>query len=94
MTPLLLKASHILVKTAEEAEAIRKELEAGADFEEMARKNSLDSTAIRGGDLGFFQKGRFVPEFEEAVFQMKKGELSPVVQSQFGWHVIKVMEAQ
>ncbi len=92
MTPLLLKASHILVKTPEEADQIKKELEAGADFEELARKKSLDSTAIRGGDLGFFQKGRFVPEFEDAVFKMKKGELSGVIQTQFGCHVIKLTD--
>src|SRR3989338_2981164 len=92
MTPLLLRASHILVKTPEEAEAVRDELLGGADFEELARKRSTDTTAIRGGDLGFFQKGQFVPEFEQAVFALKKGELSGVVKTQFGHHVIKLSD--
>ncbi len=92
MTQLTLRASHILVKTEEEAKLIKAQLESGGDFEEMARSSSLDETAIRGGDLGFFQKGRFVPEFEEAVFAMKKGELAGPVQSQFGYHVIKVTD--
>ena len=92
MTSLTLRASHILVKTEEEAKLIKDALEKGADFEEMARKSSLDATAIRGGDLGFFQRGRFVPEFEDAVFEMKKGELKGPVKSQFGYHVIKLTD--
>lgn len=92
MTPLTLRASHILVKTEEEASLIKSQIESGADFEEMARRNSLDATAIRGGDLGFFQKGRFVPEFEEAVFSMKKGEVRGPVKSQFGYHVIRLTD--
>ncbi len=92
MTPLLLRASHILVKTPEEADAIRNELLGGADFEELARKRSTDTTAMRGGDLSFFQKGQFVPEFEQAVFALKKGELSGVVKTQFGYHVIKLTD--
>jgi len=92
MTPLMLKASHILVRTRAEAEEAKVELDAGADFEELARKKSLDATAIRGGDLGFFQKGRFVREFEDAVFKMKKGEISDPVETQFGYHIIKLTD--
>ncbi|MBI2095436.1 MAG: peptidylprolyl isomerase [Candidatus Omnitrophica bacterium] len=92
MTPLLLRASHILVKTQEEAAKIKAELESGADFEETARAASLDMTARRGGDLGFFQKGRLVPEFEDRVFQMKKGEISDPVRTPFGYHVIKLTD--
>lgn len=92
MTPLLLRASHILVKTQEEAAEVQKQLRAGADFEELARKQSLDNTAIRGGDVGFFQKGQLIPEFEEAAFEMKKGEVRGVVKSQFGYHVIKLTD--
>lgn len=91
-TPLLLRASHILVKTEEEAAQIKQELVQGADFEEIARHKSLDSTAIRGGDLGFAQKGRFVPEFEEALYRLKKGEISDPVKTQFGYHVIKLTD--
>lgn len=92
MTALTLRASHILVKTEEEARLLKAQLEGGADFEETARRFSLDATAIRGGDLGFFQRGRFVPEFEDAVFGMKKGELRGPVKSQFGYHLIKVTD--
>ena len=92
MTPLLLRAAHILVKTEEEAQNIKNALEQGADFEETARQKSIDTTAARGGDLGFFQKGQFVSEFEDAVFQMKKGELRGPVKSQFGYHVLKLQD--
>jgi len=92
MTPVLLRASHILVKTEEEAISVKNELAAGADFEQTARQKSVDSTAIRGGDLGFFQKGQFVPEFEEVAFQMKKGEVSDIVKSRFGYHIIKLSD--
>ena len=90
MTPLLLRASHILVKTQEEADSLKSQIEAGGDFEDLARQHSIDSTAPRGGDLGFFQKGQFVPEFEEAVFALKKGEVSPLVKTTFGYHIIRL----
>ena len=90
MTPLLLRASHILVKTEPEAATVKSMLDAGVDFEETARARSIDATAIRGGDLGFFQKGQFVPEFEQAVFSMEKGQVSAPVKSAFGYHIIKL----
>lgn len=92
MTPLLLRASHILVKTEEEALAIKAELTNGGDFEEIARKKSIDQTAARGGDLGFFQKNQFIPEFEEVAFSLKKGQISEVFKSQFGYHLVKVTD--
>lgn len=91
-TPPLWRASHILVKTEAEANEIKAKLDAGADFEELARTRSMDSTAIRGGDLGFFQKGQMIPEFETAVFALKKGEISGPVKTQFGYHVIKLTD--
>ena len=90
MTPELFRASHILLKTEEEARAVKTALDQGADFEETARQKSIDTTAGRGGDLGYFQKGQFVPEFEEAVLGMKKGELGGPVKTQFGYHVIRL----
>ncbi len=90
MTPLLLRASHILVKTQEEADSLKSQLDAGGDFEELARQHSVDTTAPRGGDLGFFQKGQFVPEFEEAVFALKKGEVSAPIKTAFGYHIIRL----
>lgn len=90
MTPLLFRASHILLKTEDEATAVKTALDQGADFEETARQKSIDTTAARGGDLGYFQKGQFVPEFEEQVLQMKKGEIRVPVKTRFGYHVIRL----
>jgi peptidyl-prolyl cis-trans isomerase C len=92
MTPLLLRASHILLSTAEEANEVRAELDKGGDFEELARRKSQDSTAIRGGDLGFFQKGQLIQEFEDIAFKMKKGEISPVFSTRFGVHILKLTD--
>lgn len=92
MTPLLLRASQILVAGEEEARAIRSQILAGADFEELARSKSLDYTAAKGGDIGYFQKGQLIPEFEDKVFAMKKGEVSEVFKTQFGYHVVKLTD--
>lgn len=92
------KASHILIlSTTENAEAkaaeVLAELKAGKDFEELAKAHSQDpGSGAKGGDLGFFGRGRMVKEFEETAFQLKAGELSGVVKSQFGYHIIKVTE--
>ncbi len=83
-------ASHILVATKEEAEAIRAELEKGADFAETAKAKSTGPTGPSGGALGWFGEGRMVPEFEEAVKKLEPGQISQPVQTQFGWHVIKL----
>ncbi len=88
-----IRASHILVKTEEEAKAIIGELEGGADFAEIAKAKSTDGAAAQGGDLGYFGPGRMVPEFEQAVFALEVGEHSKTpVQTQFGFHVIKVTD--
>lgn len=73
-------------------ENIRKEAISGADFATLAAKYSEDPTAKTGGDLGFFQKGELDPEFEKAAFSLKIGEISGVIQSQFGFHLIKLEE--
>jgi peptidyl-prolyl cis-trans isomerase C len=91
MTPLLLRAQHILVKTEDEAKAIRAQLDSGADFEELARAKSIDATAMRGGDLGFFQKGQFLPDFEDAVFALKKGQTGEA-KTQYGYHIIRLTD--
>ncbi|MHB0950569.1 MAG: peptidylprolyl isomerase [Allorhizobium sp.] len=84
-------ARHILVKTEEEAKAVIAELDAGKDFAELAKEKSTDPNKSEGGDLGYFTKGRMVPEFEEAAFAMEKGTYSKTpVKTQFGFHVIKV----
>lgn len=86
-----INARHILLETEEAAKAVITELDGGADFAELAKSKSRGPSGPRGGDLGFFGKGQMVPEFEAAAFAMKKGEYSKApVQTQFGWHVIKV----
>lgn len=90
-----LRARHILVKTEDEAKAIVKELDGGADFAELAKTKSTGPSGPTGGDLGFFGAGRMVPEFDKAVFAMKTGEHSKApVKTQFGWHVIKLEESR
>ncbi|MCG7520468.1 peptidylprolyl isomerase [Ruegeria sp. Ofav3-42] len=81
-------ASHILVETEEEAKAIKALLDGGADFAETAKDKSTGPSGPNGGSLGWFGKGRMVPEFETAVLELKKGQVSEPVQTQFGWHVI------
>jgi peptidyl-prolyl cis-trans isomerase C len=86
-----MRARHILVKSEDEAMAVIKELDGGADFAELAKAKSTGPSGPRGGDLGYFGKGRMVPEFETAAFALKAGEHSKApVKTQFGWHVIKV----
>jgi peptidyl-prolyl cis-trans isomerase C len=102
--PESVKASHILIgvdakasaeekKAArEKAEKLRKELAGGADFAVLAKGNSTCPSAQQGGDLGSFGKGQMVPAFEQAAFALKPGEISDVVETQFGYHIIKLTE--
>ena len=86
-------ARHILLKTADDAVAVIKMLDGGADFADVAKQKSTGPSAPQGGDLGFFGPGQMVPEFEEAAFKLKDGAYSrEPVQTQFGFHVIKVEE--
>jgi len=87
-------AAHILVETEEEAEALVAELEGGADFAKLAKENSTGPSGPNGGDLGWFSKGMMVAPFEEAVADMEDGAVSDPVQTQFGWHVIKLNESR
>ncbi|MEW9920576.1 peptidylprolyl isomerase [Marimonas sp. MJW-29] len=87
-------ASHILVETEEEAQAIKAELDEGADFAEMAREKSTGPSGPGGGSLGWFGKGMMVPTFEAAVVELEPGAISDPVQTQFGWHVIKLNETR
>lgn len=87
-------ASHILVETEEEAIALVAELEGGADFADLAREKSTGPSGPNGGQLGWFGPGMMVPSFEEAVAGMEDGAISAPVQTQFGWHVIKLNESR
>jgi len=100
-TPEQVRASHILVKTEgkdeasvkAKAEDLLKQARAGADFAELARKNSEDeASAKNGGDLDYFGRGRMVPEFDQAVFAMQPGQISDLVKTQYGYHVIKLVD--
>lgn len=83
-----LKARHILVKTEDEAKALIKKLDGGADFAKLAKENSTGPTKNVGGDLGWFRPADMVPAFSEAVKGMKTGEYTKTpIQTQFGWHV-------
>lgn len=84
------KASHILVKTENEAKDILAQIKAGGNFEALAKKHSVDSSAAKGGDLGWFGKGSMVPPFEKAAMALKEGQVSGVVKSDFGYHIIKL----
>lgn len=85
-------ARHILVPTEEEAKKIEDQLKKGADFAELAKKESKDPGASDGGDLGFFTKDQMVPEFSKVAFELEPGKISDPVKTQFGWHIIKVEE--
>ena len=89
-TPNEYKARHILVKTEDEAKALIKQLEGGADFSELAKEKSTDTgSGSKGGDLGWFTEQDMVAPFSKAVSELKKGQLGKTpIQSQFGWHVI------
>lgn len=88
-----IRASHILVKTEDEAKAIIAQLDKGGDFAAIAKEKSTDGAAAQGGDLGYFGPGRMVPEFEQAAQTIAVGQHSKTpVQTQFGFHVIKVTD--
>lgn len=103
-TPEERRASHILARikdsnNAEEKAAARKKIEAakarldaGEDFAKIAKAMSDDTTAAKGGDLSYFRRGTMVPAFDEAVFAMKKGETSGIIETQFGYHIIHLAD--
>jgi peptidyl-prolyl cis-trans isomerase C len=100
------RASHILIgsdekaspedrkKAKEKAEALLKRVKAGEDFAALAKSDSTCPSASQGGDLGNFTRGQMVPPFESAAFALKKGEVSGVVETQFGYHIIKLTDKQ
>ena len=105
--PESVRASHILIRVPEgadaaakakaktKAEGILKDVKAGKDFATLAKANSEDpGSAPNGGDLNFFPRGQMVPAFDQAAFAMKSGEVSNLVETQFGFHIIKVTDKQ
>ena len=89
-----IRASHILVKTEEDAKNLLEEIKNGADFAKLASEHSMCPSGRDGGDLRFFGRGMMVKPFEEAAFALKKGEVSEPVETQFGWHLIKLTDIQ
>ena len=91
--PLEVHAQHILLESEEDGYDIIKALEGGADFGDLARERSQGPTAPRGGDLGYFTRSQMVGPFSSAAFAIEPGEIGPdPVQTDFGWHVIKVLD--
>lgn len=87
-------ASHILVETEEEAAALIEELANGADFADLAREHSTGPSGPSGGELGWFSAGMMVKPFEDAVVGMTDGDVAGPIQTQFGWHVVKLNETR
>ncbi len=83
-------ARHILVATQEECEDIKKQIENGADFAELAKERSQCPSGKQGGDLGEFAPGQMVKEFDQVVFTEKIGKVCGPVQTQFGYHLIEI----
>ncbi len=83
---------NILVKTEEEAQVILEQLKAGEDFGEIAKTKSTGPSAAQGGDMGFISKGSTIPEIDEAVFALNIGELTDIIKSDYGFHILKVTE--
>jgi foldase protein PrsA len=93
--PEQVRASHILVAKEETAKEVENKLAAGGDFAKLAAEYSTDpGTKDKGGDLGFFGKGQMVPEFEKVAFDLEAGKVSQPVKSEYGYHIIKLVEKQ
>lgn len=88
----MVRAAHILVEEEAQAKELLAAIEGGADFHELASANSKCPSGARGGDLGDFGRGQMVPEFEQAAFALNIGEVSEIVKTQFGYHLIKLLD--
>ena len=84
--------AHILVKTENEVNSVLERLKKGEKFANIAKKVSQCPSGKRGGDLGFFGRGKMVKEFERAAFALQKGQISSIVKTKFGYHIIKRLE--
>ena len=84
--------AHILVEKLSLAQELKTRIAKGESFANLAQQYSIDSSKRRGGDLGFFGRGVMVPEFEKAAFVLEKGQVSDIVKTQFGYHIIKRLD--
>jgi len=90
--PNKVHCAHILVKTEKEANSVLERLKKGEKFSSIAKEISLCPSKKRGGDLGTFSRGKMVKEFEKAAFALQKGQISPIVKTRFGYHLIRRLE--
>ena len=91
-TPEIFHAAHILTKTEAESENVLKRIASGEKFEDLAREVSIDATAERGGDIGYFVRGQVDSDFEKACVGLHEGRVSPVIKTKFGYHVIMLID--
>lgn len=87
-----IRCAHILVEKESLAKEIEEKIKKGESFSKLAEQYSIDGSRRRGGDLGKFRKGVMVREFENAAFALEKGQVSGIVKTQFGYHIIKRLE--
>jgi peptidyl-prolyl cis-trans isomerase C len=90
--PNKVHCAHILVKTEKEANVVLERLKKGEKFANISKEVSLCPSGKHGGDLGSFGRGKMVKEFEKAAFILQKGQISPIVKTKYGYHVIKRLE--
>ncbi len=84
--------AHILVEKLSLAQELKTKITGGESFANLAKQYSIDSSRKRGGDLGYFGRGMMVPEFEKAAFALEKGQVSDIVKTEFGYHIIKRLD--
>lgn len=92
VTPLKLRASHIMVDTEAEANEILQKLKEGGDFAQLAKQYSKDPSKERSGDIGYFIKGQLMPELEEVCFKLQVGQTTDIIKTKFGYHIIKLTD--
>jgi peptidyl-prolyl cis-trans isomerase C len=93
-SPGRVRARHVVVKSQDEAASLLGKLRRGGDFAELAKANNIDTTRATGGDLGWVSRGVMVEPFDRALSSLKIGEISPVIQTTYGFHVVKVEEIE
>lgn len=92
IAPAKYRVSHILVSKEEEAKQVLERLKKGEDFASVAKEVSIDPSKSNGGDLGYFSEGQMIPDFESACFKLEVGQTSGIVKTQFGYHIIKMID--
>jgi len=92
VTPLKLRASHIMVDTEAEANEVLQKLKEGGDFAQLAKQYSKDPSKERGGDIGYFIKGQLMPELEEVCFKLQVGQTTDIIKTKFGYHIIRLTD--